>query len=71
MKESLVKRVWLFYYEGFKNMTVGKTLWLIIVIKLFIMFLILKPFFFKNELNQFSAPEEKANHVINNLIDKN
>jgi len=71
MKESLVKRIWLFYYEGFKSMTLGKTLWIIIIIKLFIMFLILKPFFFKNELRTFSGPEEKAEHVINNLIEDN
>lgn len=71
MKRSLVKRIWLFYYEGFKSMTIGKTLWVIIIIKLFIMFLILKPFFFKRELSKYSGTEEKANHVINNLIDNN
>jgi len=69
MKKSLVKRIWLFYYEGFKNMTLGKTLWIIILIKLFIMFLILKPLFFKNELRTYSSEEEKAEHVINNLIE--
>ena len=67
MRKSLLKRVWLFYYEGFKGMTLGKTLWLIIIIKLFVMFLILKPFFFKNELSEFSTPEEKAAHVIKEL----
>lgn len=71
MKDSLVKRIWLFYYEGFKSMTLGKTLWIIILIKLFIMFLILKPFFFKNELRSFSTTDEKAEHVINNLIEEN
>lgn len=70
MKVSLMSRIWRFYYEGFKGMTIGKTLWVIILIKLFIMFLILKPFFFKYELRNFSAPEDKAEHVINNLIDK-
>ena len=64
---SLIKRIWLFYYEGFKSMTIGKSLWLIIIIKLFIMFLILKPFFFKSELSEYSTTEEKATHVINEL----
>lgn len=32
------------YYDGFRNMKLGKTLWAIILIKLFIMFAILKVF---------------------------
>ena len=67
MAKSLVKRIWLFYYEGFKGMTLGKTLWLIILIKLFIMFFVLKLFFFKSELGVYSTTEEKSNHVINQL----
>ena len=67
MRKSLIKRIWLFYYEGFRGMTIGKTLWVIIIIKLFIMFLILKPFFFKSELSEFSTQEEKAHHVLNEL----
>ena len=43
---SFIKRVVRFYIDGFKNMTVGKTLWVIILIKLFIMFVVLKIFFF-------------------------
>ena len=38
---SLPARIFDFYVEGFRSMTVGKTLWLIILIKLFIMFAIL------------------------------
>ena len=67
MRRSLIRRIWFFYYEGFKSMTIGKTLWIIIIIKLFVMFLILKPFFFKSELNEFSTQQEKASHVINEL----
>ena len=68
MKRPLVKRIWLFYYEGFKSMTLGKTLWLIIILKLFIMFFVLKLFFFKSELGVYSNEDEKANHVIKQLI---
>ena len=67
MKEPLVKRIWLFYYDGFRSMTLGRTLWLIIAIKLFIMFFILKLFFFRSELGVYSTQEEKSEHVINNL----
>jgi Na+/H+ antiporter NhaD/arsenite permease-like protein len=69
MKEPLVKRIWLFYYEGFKSMTLGKTLWAIILIKLFIMFFVLKLFFFKSELSVYSTKEEKSKHVIEKLTE--
>lgn len=57
------------YYHGFKNMgSLGKKLWLIIIIKLLIMFLVLKLFFFPNFLNSnFDTTEEKGEHVINVL----
>ncbi len=57
-----------FYYQGFKNMTVGKRLWTIIIIKLIIMFLILKVFFFPNFLkSNFKTDEERGNYVIKQL----
>lgn len=56
------------YYDGFRNMTVGKTLWKIIFIKLFIMFAILKMFFFPNLLNtNFDNDGDRADHVLENL----
>ena len=59
-----------FYYEGFKNMTIGKTLWLIIFIKLFVMFVVLKMFFFPNHLGEFDKPEKKQDYVFNELIQR-
>jgi hypothetical protein len=54
-----------FYRDGFKEMVIGKKLWKIILIKLFVMFVILKLFFFPNYLNtRFETNEEKANHVL-------
>ena len=47
MKNTLLN-IWNFYLEGFRSMTLGRTLWLIILVKLFIMFFILKIFFFPN-----------------------
>jgi hypothetical protein len=58
----------MFYYEGFKEMTVGKTLWMIILIKLAIMFLVLKLFFFPNFLkSNFETEDEQIEHVIQEL----
>ena len=65
---NIFARAFRFYYEGFKSMTVGKTLWLIICIKLFIMFGVLKMFFFPNYLNtNFDTDEQKSKHVIEQL----
>ena len=40
--KNLVTSIWQFYVDGFRSMTLGRTLWLIIAIKLFIMFFILR-----------------------------
>jgi hypothetical protein len=61
-------RVFKFYQDGFRRMTVGKTLWKIIIIKLIIMFGVLKIFFFPNFLNtNFSTDQQRADHVIEQL----
>ena len=58
------------YTEGFKNMTWGKPLWIIILIKLFIMFAILKVFFFPNFLKtNFDTDEERSEHVSKELVE--
>ena len=67
---SGVKKILDFYISGFRSMTVGKYLWIIILLKLFIMFAILKLFFFKSELSQYNTQEEKGNHVKEQLIEK-
>jgi len=61
-------KIYRFYRDGFKKMTVGKTLWKIIFIKLFIMFAVLKVFFFPNFLKtNFSTDQQRADHVIQRL----
>ena len=64
--------VFRFYHEGFRGMKLGKTLWLVILIKLFIMFFILRMFFFPNFLNtKFNSREQKADYVGSQLIERN
>lgn len=68
---SLTRRVWDLYYDGFKSMTIGKTLWLIILVKLFIFFVVMKFLFFPNILKRdFNNDEERADHVRNELLKK-
>ena len=43
---KFVKKAFYLYYDGFKQMTLGKTLWLIILVKLFVIFAVLKLFLF-------------------------
>lgn len=65
---NLVRRIFHFYYQGFKNMTIGKRLWLIILIKLFIIFAIFRLFFFHDFLDsRFKTETDKSNYVIQQL----
>lgn len=65
---NVFKRIFAFYYTGFRDMTVGKSLWLIILIKLFIIFFILRLFFFKPDLSECDSPQQKSEKVIENLL---
>lgn len=63
------KRIIDFYIDGFRNMTVGRSLWILILIKLFLIFVVLKLFFFPNFLNtNFDTDEERARHVRHELM---
>lgn len=70
---SFWRRAWLMYYDGFRNMTVGRTLWIVILIKLFLIFVILKWIFFPDFLNsRYDNDADKATAVRENLTkDKN
>ena len=68
---SMITRVYRCYADGFKSMTVGRYLWAMILIKLAIMFLVLKLFFFPNVLNRdYDTDEQRAEAVRNTLLDK-
>ena len=69
MSKNIFIRVFRFYYEGFTSMTVGRKLWAIIIIKLFVMFAVLKLFFFQDFLgNKFENDKERSEYVIEQLI---
>ncbi len=61
-------RIVRFYRDGFKSMTLGKTLWKIIFVKLFIMFAVVKFFFFPDFLStRFSTDEQRADYVMEQI----
>lgn len=70
-KKSFWTRAVDLYVDGFRSMTLGKTLWLIIGIKLFIFFVIIKILFFPNFLSSKSDTDEgKAQYVREQLTKK-
>lgn len=68
---ELPGRIIRFYIDGFKSMTVGKKLWAIIIIKLAIIFLVLKLFFFPDILQRdYDTDEERATAVREQLMSR-
>ena len=53
-----LKTVWEFYRDGFRNMTWGRPLIWLILLKLFILFAILRVFFFKPAMAGMSDREK-------------
>ena len=68
-KNSFFHKVFDLYYDGFRSMRLGTTLWAIIHIKLFIIFVVLKIFFFPNFLKQHAKGDE-AGYVATELTER-
>ena len=66
-KGNFLHKVYHLYYDGFRQMTLGKTLWAIIVVKLIIIFVVLKVFFFPNFLKQHAEEGLEADYVSEQL----
>lgn len=69
MKQAVIN-IWRFYAEGFRSMTLGRTLWLIILLKLFILFFILRLFFFPRFLDNPAVGDDKGGYVSGELIQR-
>lgn len=61
MRRTIVA-IYNFYVEGFKNMTWGRQLWWLILLKVVILFAVLRLFFFQPALAGKSE-EERIDHV--------
>ena len=65
---NVLLRIYHFYRDGFRQMTLGRILWKIIFIKLFVLFAVLKFFFFPDFLaSRFTTDQQRADHVIDQL----
>ncbi len=70
-KQSFWYRVYDLYYDGFKNMTLGRTLWLVILIKLFVIFVVLKIFFFPNHIKENAQKGQEPEYVWEKMNENN
>lgn len=52
VKDSFFRRAVSMYVDGFREMTVGRRLWAIILVKLAILFLVFRLFFFPDILQE-------------------
>jgi len=65
---AMAGRIIRFYADGFRSMTLGRTLWRIIIIKLLIMFAVLKLFFFPDFLKtNFANDTQRAAYVLDQI----
>lgn len=65
--KSTILSVWNFYVEGFRNMTWGRSLWWLILLKVVILFAVLRAFFFEPVLSG-KTEEQKIEHVGMQLV---
>lgn len=70
MEKGLLFQIFHLYYDGFRKMTLGKTLWTIILIKLAIIFLVLKLFFFPDFINTNAKNGDKAGFVSKEILSR-
>lgn len=67
-RKNVLYRIYDLYVDGFRSMTLGRTLWAIILIKLFIIFVILKLFFFPNFIKEHASEGEEAEFVASQTL---
>jgi len=70
MKESFFSRAFHLYYDGFRSMTLGRTLWAVIIVKLIIIFAILKVFFFPSFIGEHAEEGEEAEFVAGEMLER-
>lgn len=65
---SKIRKIVTLYTDGFRSMTVGRSLWLMIIIKVVILFAVLKVFFFPDLLGSgYDTDEQRAEAVRSSL----
>ena len=68
--EHLLGKIYYLYADGFRSMTIGKTLWAVIIVKLIVIFLVLRLFFFPDVLARKAVGGDKAEVVASELLSR-
>jgi flagellar basal body-associated protein FliL len=64
----MLKRILFFYIDGFKNLSdLGRKLWVIIIIKLVVIFVVIKAFFFPTLSSKIKSVEAQKELYIKQL----
>ena len=69
-RKNVLYHIYDLYVDGFRSMTLGRTLWAIILIKLFIIFVILKLFFFPNFIKEHASEGEESEFVATQILNQ-
>ena len=67
-RKGFLYRVYDLYVDGFRSMKLGRTLWAIILIKLFVIFVILKLFFFPNFIKEHAPEGDESEFVATQIL---
>ena len=67
-KKGILYRIYDLDADGFRTMKLGRTLWAIILIKLFIIFAILKLFFFPNFIKEHAEQGQESEFVATQVL---
>lgn len=65
--DNLFHKILRLYADGFRQMTVGRTLWVVILVKLAVIFLVLKLFFFPDYIRSKAEKGREADFVERQL----
>ncbi len=66
--KRIIGSVLSFYVEGFRGMKLGKKLWLIVAVKLFILFFVIKLLFFPDVMKErFHNDAERTHYILDQL----
>jgi len=67
-----IKNIVRFYVDGLRAMKLGKRLWAIVAVKLFVLFVIIKLLFFPNVMKErFHSDRERSDYILDQLTHTN
>ncbi|MBO4906044.1 MAG: DUF4492 domain-containing protein [Bacteroidaceae bacterium] len=67
-QQSFWHRAYHLYIDGFRQMTLGRTLWLVIIVKLIVIFGILKFFFFRDYVSEHAQEGQESEFVAGEIL---